>query len=197
MIKAVVFDLNGVFLQSEYLTDRIEREFGISSSVSKEILTNSLNKVRLGGDVSIYTYWKELFNKHNLDISEEKFLSFWFRGEKLVPELVSLAKKLRKDGIEVYIFSNNFRERTEYYRKNFKEIFANVDKAFFSWETRLVKSDPNAYKHLLDEIGHIASEVLYFDDSLENVSLANRLGIRAYFYENLAKTKEIIKEELS
>ena len=194
MIKAIVFDLNGVFLQSEYLTKRIEEEFGIPSDKSLPVLKESLNETRLNSKVGIFEYWVKLFKKHNIEITEDKFLSFWFSGESLVNDFVSLSRKIRERGLSVYIFSNNFKERTEYYRKNFKEIFDNVDNSFFSWETGYVKSDLKAYKNLLSIIKLEPEEIIYFDDSENNIQLAKSLGINAYIYEDFEGTYRVLTD---
>lgn len=194
MIRAIVFDLNGVFLQCEYLTKRIEEKYGISLDESLIVLKESLKETRLNHKVKIFKYWIDLFKKHNIEITENEFLSFWFSGERLVNDFVLLSKKLREKDLAVYIFSNNFKERTEYYRENFKEIFNNVDNAFFSWETGYVKSDPKAYTNLLSEIQVKPEETIYFDDSEENVQLAKSLGIKAYVYKDFNSTKKVLSE---
>ena len=196
MIKAIIFDLNGVFLKSEYLTNRIEEKFSIPSNESFSVLKESLKETRLNPKVKIFKYWIDLFKKYKVNITESEFLSFWFSGESLANDFVLFSKKLRKRGLKVYILSNNFKERTEYYRKNFKEIFSNVDNAFFSWETGYVKSDPKAYTNLLSIIKVKPEETLYFDDSEENVQLAKSLGINAYVYRDFDSTKKILAENM-
>ena len=122
---------------------------------------------------------------------KKDFFGFWFSGEKLVSGLLIYVKELRKKNIKIFILSNNFRERTEYYRKNFPEIFGNTDKAYFLWETGFVKPDKRAYQKVLDENRIKAEDCIYFDDSAENIQ-ASSLGIKSCLYKGLAKTKKII-----
>lgn len=195
MVNAVVFDLNGVFLKSELLTKRIEEHFNIPADESLLVLKESLKEGRLNPNAKIFEYWESLFKRHDIEITEEEFFSFWFRGETLVPELIEVTKNLRDAGVKVYIFSNNFRERTEYYRKNFKEIFENVEKAFFSWETGFVKPSKESFENLLDVINIDPSEIIYFDDSQENIEVARSFGIQGYIYEDVDETMNIFKKE--
>jgi HAD superfamily hydrolase (TIGR01509 family) len=195
MVKAVVFDLNGVFLVSEYLTSRIQEKYGIPVEESMPVLKESLQNTRLNPDIRIFPYWEKLFTSHDIKLSEAEFLSFWFSGESEVPEMVELAKILRSRGIFVYLFSNNFKERTEYYRTKLPEIFENVDRSFFSWETGLVKSDIAAYQNLLSTTKLKPKELLYFDDAEENVELAKSLGIEAVVYKDAASTIKTLKEQ--
>jgi len=149
--------------------------------------------VRLDPKVKVYTFWKSLLDKYHVDIDEEKFLEYWFSGESLVYDLIDLCKELREKSIKVYILSNNFKERTEYYRNNFPEIFENVDNAFFSWETGNVKSNIDTYTRLLKKIDINGEDVIFFDDSQNNIDLAKKVGIKGYVFEDKEGMQEILE----
>jgi len=140
-----------------------------------------------------FKFWQPHLKRLGLSLSKEEFFNFWFSGERLVPEVLKYVKELRKKGIKVFILSNNFKERTEYYRKNFPEIFENIDGAYFSWETGFVKPDPQAYQNILRQNGLKPEDCLYFDDSSKNIEVARGLGIDAQEYQGLDKIKEEIK----
>lgn len=192
MIKAVIFDLNGIFLGSEHLSDRVEKKYDIPGDKFYLALKKVLALTRKPGAESFFKLLKPYLKELNFLISERDFFDFWFSGEKLVPEVLKYVKELRKKGIRVFILSRNFRERTEYYRKNFPEIFNNVDKAYFSWETGLVKPDPRAYKAILKEQRLKPEECIYFDDVNENIEIAKGLGFKAQKYDNLESAKRFI-----
>jgi len=94
--------------------------------------------------------------------------------------------------MKIFILSNNFKERTTYYREHFSQIFKAVDKAYFSWENGLVKPDERAFMNILQENKLPAPQVVYFDDSEKNIAVAKKIGIQAYKYENLTETKRIV-----
>jgi len=194
MAKAVIFDLNGVFLKADYLSDRIEKEYGISGNNFWLALKKVLEKTRKPDAPSFFKLLEPYFKDFNFSISEEEFFNFWFSGEKLVSEVLEYSKSLRYRGIKVFILSNNFKERTEHYRKNFKEIFDSVDRAYFSWETGFIKPDKQAYENILNEHNFKAEECIYFDDSEENIKSAKSLGINAFKYEGLDSVKKIIEQ---
>ena len=197
MIKAVIFDFNGVFLKADYLSVRMERRYGIDGNKFWSSLKKVLMITRKPSSEPFFELLKPYLEKLDLSISEEGFFNFWFSGEKLVPEMLDYTKELREQGIRVFILSRNFKERTQYYRQNFLEIFNNVDKAYFSWETGFVKPDPLAYQQILSENDLKPEECIYFDDSQENIESAKRLQINAYRYEGLKETKEIIIRMMS
>lgn len=192
MIKAVIFDLNGIFLKSEHLSDRIEKRYGIPGDKFYLALKKVLAIARKPGAKSFLKLLKPYLKEFNFSILEKEFFDFWFSGEKLDLALLKYVKKLRKKGIKVFILSRNFKERTEYYRKNLPEIFNNIDKAYFSWETGLVKPDPRAYKAIFKEYKLRPEECIYFDDVKENVEVAKNLGFKAQKYKDLKSAKKFI-----
>lgn len=195
-VKAVIFDLNSIFLQSEHLSERIEERYGVSRDEFYSVLKEVMEKARRPGVDDSFKLWQPHLQKLGLSLSREEFFNFWFSGEKLAPEVLEYAKELRKKGIKVFILSNNFKERTEYYRKNFPEIFGNVDGAYFSWETGFVKPDTQAYQNLLRQNGLEPENCLYFDDSSKNIEVAIGLGIDSQEYQDLKKIKEYIESRL-
>jgi glucose-1-phosphatase len=193
MLEAIIFDLNGVFLESEYLSDRMERDHGVDSKEFIAALKEVMPQVRKPGAQDSFELWQPYLNKWGVDLDEKEFLNYWFSGEHLVQELLDYTKELREKGTKVFILSNNFRERTTYYREHFSEIFDSVDAAYFSWETGFIKPDEQAYKKILEDNNLNPEHCAYFDDSDTNVRVANSIGIKAFKYEGIQKTKQTIQ----
>lgn len=187
--EAVVFDLNGVFLQSQPLSQRVSDRFGIDKDLFFSQLKTILKEARTPGQKP-ETLWNPVLIMLNL--SEADFFDFWFSGETLVPELVDYARQLKASGMKIFILSNNFSERTKYYRQNFPELFALFDGVYFSWETGFVKPDKQAYLKLLQDHNLNPADCVYFDDSPENVEAANNLGIKSFLYQGLSPTRQTI-----
>ena len=196
MIKAVIFDLNGVFLESQFLSERFENQFKIRSDQFVSALKQIMGIVRRPLAPSTFSLWQPYLQEWNVNLSETEFFDFWFSGEKLVPELVNYAQALRDRRVKVFILSNNFKERTEYYRKNFPEIFACVDKAYFSWETGFIKPSQEALNLVLSENNLQPQNCLYFDDSDANIEVAKDLGIKAAKWSGLEQAKKFIKTSI-
>lgn len=193
MIKAIIFDLNGVFLESAPLSERFQEKFGVPTDKFLPILKDIMGQVRKPGAPDAFSLWKPHLDSWGLDLSESEFFDFWFSGEHLVPALLDYATKLRSEGLKIFVLSNNFRERTSYYRQSLSEIFKDLDGEYFSWETGYVKPDLEAYKHILDENGLKPEECIYFDDSDKNIEVAKSLGIHSLKYEGLDTTKGAIE----
>lgn len=192
-IKAVIFDLNGTVIQSPKFSDIFCEKFGTPKEVFLPALKEIMAKIRLPNAGSAYTYWKPYLDKWGIKLSEKDFFNFWFSSEKENTEITELAKNLKRQGIKLFILSNNFAERTKYYDENFlflKELF---DKVYYSWQTGSVKSDPRCWQNILTENNLQPEECIYFDDSESNIKTAAELSIKSYLFTNADDIKNIIK----
>jgi HAD superfamily hydrolase (TIGR01509 family) len=195
-IKAVIFDLNGIVLTSELLSDRMNRDYEVNSNDFIEALKEIMPILRVPNAPGCFEIFEPYLIKWDTSLDEGYFLDYWFSGEEINQEVMDLIKKLKKKGIKVFILSNNFKERVAYYKENFKEMLNNFDGVYFSFETGFVKPDHKAFENILEKNGLSANECLYFDDSSKNVVSAKGLGIEAFEYTNLKEAKKIMKKEL-
>lgn len=190
MFKAVIFDLNGVFIQSQKLSERFREQFGVPEDKFLPALKDVMNKARMPNAGDSFAYWKSYLESWNIQMSREEFFDFWFSTEKEVPKMIELAKELKIKGIKIFILSNNFKERTEYYSEHFPFLIEIADKIYYSWQTGFRKDNIKAYQKVLADNKLIPEECIYFDDSKENIELASSLGIKACLFEGFDKTKE-------
>ena len=193
MLKAVIFDLNGVFILSPKLSDRFEKDFGIVSEIFLPRLNEIMECVRKPQAGPAFDYWEPVLKEWGVDLSEKEFWKYWFEAETPSMEMISLAKELKGKGITVITLSNNFKERAEFYGHYFwmSEV---VDKAYFSWETGLVKPDTEAWRLVLGDFNLEPSECIYFDDQEKNLIAAQSIGIESFMFINPGETKRTIEE---
>jgi len=179
MLKAAIFDLNGIFLMSPKLSDRFEKDFHIPSSVFLPKLSEIMDAVRKPGAAPAFSYWKPVLESWNISISEKEFWDYWFKAETPSKRMIAFAKKLRSKDIKIFILSNNFRERAEYYN-HYPWIHDAVDKVYFSWQTGFIKPNPQAWNLILSENGLKAEDCIYFDDQDKNIKAAEGIGIKSF-----------------
>lgn len=192
MGKAVIFDLNGVFLKSDFLSERVEKKWGVKVEEFVSALKQVMGVVRKPNAPAAFSLWKPYLDRWGVVVNEKEFFSFWFSGEHVVSELVDYAKNLKENGYQVFVLSNNFKERTDYYRDHFPELFSLFDGVYFSWETGFVKPQKEAFMNLLEMNNLKPDECIYFDDSEDNVEVAKKLGIRSEIYIDLETTRIVI-----
>lgn len=193
MIRAIFFDLNGVLITSEHLSKRFEDAYSVPNATFVAALKEIMAVVRKPNAPKIFSLWEPYFKKWGIAITESQFLDFWFSGESVNEHALVYVKELKERGIDVFVLSNNFKERTTFYRSRFPQIFENLRGAFFSWETGYVKPSKEALLHILNTYTLEPQEVLYFDDSNENITLASELGIKAKLWTDLESAKQYLK----
>ncbi|MBI2406522.1 MAG: HAD-IA family hydrolase, partial [Candidatus Harrisonbacteria bacterium] len=150
-------------------------------------------KMRLPDAGDSFAYWKPFLDKWHITLPPQLFWKFWFASEESVPEMVGLAESLRERGISVFILSNNFAERTQYYERQFPFLHCVPNALYYSWQTGFVKSDPRAYKKVLEDNALEPEEVLFFDDSEEHIRVAKELGISAHLFQDIRGAREALK----
>ncbi|MBI5138280.1 MAG: HAD-IA family hydrolase [Candidatus Vogelbacteria bacterium] len=184
MIKAVILDLNGVFIKSPRLSDGFSEKFNVPKDDFLIALKSVMAMARLPNAGDSFELWKAYLDKWGLSLSKEDFFDFWFTSESEVSDMINLAGELKHRKIKIFIVSNNFKERTDYYDKTFPFIKEIAEKVYYSWQTGLLKPDEKAYKLILTENNLAPEECLYFDDSEENVNVASRLGIKSFIFKS-------------
>lgn len=180
MIKAYIADINGTFVQSEYLSNKLHERWNVPIEESLQALKGIQDIIRFPKAPKAFSLWKPYLERWQIDITEKDFFDWWFSFELLQKAVVSFCVKVRNEGKKVYILSNNFKERTVYYKKQFPEIFQNIDGSYFSCENGFVKPNVEAIQNVLNDNQLKPDEVIYVDDSLQNLESARSLGIRAY-----------------
>ncbi len=193
LTKAVIFDLNGVFIKGPKLTERFRDNFNVPEREALDALKEVMSKVRLPDAGDVYEYWMPYFKKWNINLSRADFLNYWFSAELAVPDMESLARELKSKGVKIFILSNNFSERTSYYKKNFPFLEQVSDKIYYSWQTGFLKINPEAYKLVLKDNGLKPEECAFFDDSEENIKVAWDLGIKAFLFESAERTRKLLE----
>ncbi len=190
MIKAIIFDINGVLINDAGpLSSRLEEKFGIPATETYPLIKTTLHQVREPG-INSRPLWQPLLDKLNL--SYDELFKFWFEGESLNGDLLQFAKELKQKGIKIVVLSNNFPERTSSYRQRFPELFEVIDEQYFSWETGHIKPHPDAFAQILAKHSFLPSEYVYLDNSDENLDAAAQMGIVSHKYVDVADTKQFI-----
>jgi len=110
-------------------------------------------------------------------------------------EMYALVGELKAKGVPVALLSNIEKPHGLLIRGfGFYDPF---DPCLLSYEIGVRKPDPKAYLHLLDALGLPGEDVIFFDDKLENVEAARKLGIDAIQFESFAQVqKELVKRGL-
>ncbi len=94
--------------------------------------------------------------------------------------LISFLKESKKDYGMLIIHSNMSDQAIDF----LPELFEIVDKKYFYKSTGYSKPDPRALGYILRENNLNPQDVVFVDDSIENIDSAKTLGVKTFRYEN-------------
>lgn len=178
MIKLIAFDLVGVLVseKDDVLTDqqdKIERFFGENYS-DEQFLSDVQNKYGLSKDV----------------IEEE--VDYIVNNLYQVKDK-HLFKKLKKDFRGNIVIATNHVSKI----KSFIETNFIVDDIFISANMHSAKPDKDFYLAIVEKYKLKPSEVLFVDDSLQNIEGALSVGLNALHIERNTDVYDLVTKALN
>lgn len=180
-IKALLFDLGGVVLEVDF-----QKVF--KSLVSLSTLDEDEIKARFKmdepyqqherGQIEGSAFFEHLRKSLQLTATDDEMSTAWndIFGEEMTTSLDAIDRVRSK--IPCYGFSNTNRTHQIYWEHHYPRISRTLEKLFVSSEIGLRKPDAEAFEYILKEIAVEPEELLFFDDTLENIEGAERLGIQ-------------------
>ena len=192
-IKAVVFDMGGVFIQTKDKNSRTQlaHKFGLSyDELSEFVFKSETAQLATVGAIEERAHWDFIAKHFTLnDIEIMKFWEDFWGGDQLDQELLLFTKTLKPD-YAIGLLSNAWDGARDYLTRKFGflDIF---DVSVFSAELKMAKPDPAIYEWILDALQVNAGETIFVDDFIENIVAADALGIRTVHFK---RTKQAITE---
>jgi putative hydrolase of the HAD superfamily len=190
----LLFDIDGVLNQSDYFTVQYEKDVGVKREVFDRFFKDELPDLLIGKEriEDVLTIYFETWEWKG---TTDEFLEYWFEHDvKFDRELLKIIQELKEKGIKIGIASQQEFRRKKYLlnHNNLSEI---IDFSYFSCDLGYLKTEPEFYQYILSQ----HHEKIYFwDDTQENVDIANLAGIHSYLYDTIDKFKiqlvEILKK---
>lgn len=195
MVKIILIDADGVVIKKHgYFSERYLKDHGSSLNIN-DILIFFKNEYRQAarGKADLKDLLNGRLSKWGWKGTVDDFLAYWFCGERDTDDnLLESINTLRKQGIKVYLVSDNEKYRAEYLMENvgLKNKF---DGAFFSCDLGFTKEDPEFFKMLTEKLHINPQEIVYWDDDIKNINSARELGIIGEVYTTYEEFKEKLK----
>lgn len=185
MIKNVVFDIGNVIWKGR--SSIILEKLNLSEEEKRQINntffrnTNLLDK----GMESI----EEHFNKCPSSITDNKKIKKsileYYKYRDFNLNIIELIHKLKENGYNIYILSNNNKEAMEYL-KQAPEVQC-IDGWVVSCDYGIIKPEKEIYEVLFDEFNIKPKESFFIDDMERNINAAKGLGMNGYVLKNAEK----------
>lgn len=182
MIKAIIFDWGGVFTSPGTFKGFIEKYSNVHKKDKEEfhaVLRRywdlaRVNKIKSSG------FWKGL--AEYLGITEQQARENCVNSFKFKPEMIVIAKELKKKGYKLGLLSNNIEDwlEEELCRPELKGIF---DVIVTSYSSRKAKPDLEIFKEIVEKLNIKAEECIYVDDLEKNIPPAVELGMKSILFK--------------
>jgi len=193
MIQYILFDLGFVLVELDGMP--FVNETLSHSDMHRQWL--SLRSVRdfETGKISEQDFFKQAHQELQLTESQQQFSQRylqWVRGP--YPGADKLLRQLKKN-YRVGCLSNTNIAHIKHLNNmgNFLELF---DHRFYSYEIAAMKPDIKSYQHVLQQIPYAPEQILFIDDSEDNIHAAQQLGIQACQAKGFDAVKTVLNDKL-
>lgn len=180
-VDALLFDLGGVVIEIDF--DRVFSNWALSSNQSLEIIRprfvfDSNYERHERGEIDALEYFASLRKSMGINITDEEFLAGW--NSLYVGEMPGVSTLLSTIGekLPIYAFTNSNSTHQLVWSKMFKRVLSLFREVFVSSEIGKRKPEPAAFHAISNEIGVKPENILFFDDSIENIVGAEKVGMQ-------------------
>jgi len=189
MIKAITFDLDGVyFVNGKANFIKALSSLGVTENEAIRVFLKSdqMNKLYKTGRMTDEEYWQWAINEWKLKLSVVEVIELLIKGYEINSKVIETVIQVRANGYKTLICSNNFPARVNGLQARFK-FLDNFDAVVFSYQAGAIKPSRIIFSELVKRAGVQASEIVFADDNNSNLEGAKEIGINAFFYEGFDK----------
>lgn len=181
IISAVIFDFGGVLSSDDDLGDiarYLADKYRIPSKILDDITWRGWKKARVNPKQDA-AFWREVARA--LGLSERKLRNEYLAFPQLLPDVVTLVRKLRKRYV-VGMLSNQIKTWHQALMRQWK-LRRLFDPIVTSYGEGVAKPDLKIYKRLLSKLQFPPHECIYIDDRDYNLPPARALGMHTILFK--------------
>ncbi len=192
MIKAIIFDIGGVFASQKTFNraydKAIEKYFGITPQDPAYKTSWTLFPEIEVGKISQNEFWRKFAEAHQKPYRTEELYIFFeqvARKIKMRKSMYEVAEILKRNGITIAALSNSVKETVDILAKRkFYDVF---DYTFLSNEVRLRKPDKEIFQLAIQTMHIEPSQAIFVDDWLPNVEAAEKIGLHGIHFKTFPR----------
>lgn len=193
-IKNIIFDWSKV-CTVEGMSDSISRYLSKKLDLEKDIVKKSLKKVEddyVTGKITGNEFLHNLLLDLNLAADMGSIQDALIAEPQINEEVFTIIQKL-KSKYRLILFSDNFKEMSEYVTKKYKlhELFETI---VLSNKIGLRKPDKKIYEKLIELTGIKPDESLFIDDREKNLEIAREFKFITLLFISSDQLKNDLKK---
>lgn len=193
MIKVVLFDMDGLMLDTEPITIQAKVEEGnkIGLPITEEMVRHTIGMSQKNVDAYFTSLFGEKYN-HAYFIQKRREYLFHYmekNGLPLKPGLEELLSFLKKEKLPMAIVTSSTKEIVEQYKK-YGTIFSYFDRIITGDEVKEGKPHPDVYLHAAKIMGVEPQDCVVLEDSKNGVLSASKAGMQVLMIPDLIAPDE-------
>lgn len=195
MIKAVLFDFGGVLAEEGFREGlmAVGKEKGFDPDHFFNMLSELVYQTGyVTGSADEHAYWNAVREKTGLTGEDKKLREEVLMRLKLRPKMMEVVKKIKSSGFIVAILSDqtnwldDLNQRTPFYQ--------HFDHVFNSFYLKKTKRDPSLFRDICAQLDLRPEQVLFVDDSPENIKRAAGEGLRTIHFKSESEFEKEIQK---
>ena len=195
-IKAVLFDIGGVLNKNVFPQScgEVAMLFEVSKEQATKAIFESLPDIQIGKHKEP-GFWRDIADRLGKPLPEGTETLWYDLDAKYCDvnqELISIAKKIKSEGIKIGVLSNTEPQRGQFNRD--KGLLDHFDPVILSYEVGLRKPEAGIFRHALDKLSLPARNVAFIDDHESNLESARNLGIHTHLYKSVDGLRDWLNE---
>ncbi|KUI29229.1 hypothetical protein AU194_20325 [Mycobacterium sp. GA-2829] len=190
-----MFDMGGVLTVDPFEDCRqYASELGVPTDTFVEQLRGPVFAQVETGDRTVRDFLKfacrDVEERHGVSVDIRRLAKCLAAGQRVRPEMVSLIGELTDKGVKVGLLTNNAKEAKSWWNSGVLPVdrfHAIVD----SSEVGIRKPHPAIFVLTAERMGCAVSDLLYFDDSKENVLGATTAGLVGVIFTDAGECRRV------
>ena len=185
--QALLFDLGGVVIEIDF--DRVLKRWEPISKLSFTELKATFHfdtayERHERGEIEAAEYFAHLRDFLQLDASDDELAAGW--NAVFVADLHEVLAAIAQARAELpcYAFTNTNPTHLATWKAGFPAAFNGFDKIFISSDLGVRKPERRAFDAITADIGVAHEQILFFDDTFENITGAREAGLQAVYVQS-------------
>ncbi len=204
MIQVILFDLGGVIFTDFFsgAEQDLSQKLGIDSQKVLEVYRKTDIAAYCKNELSDEDRWKSFLKQ--LNISQTKIplcIDEFYKSYKLFPQSLKMVQTVKhQTTCRLGVLSDQPMGIATYLQNKYKDIFDCFEKniTIISAEVGFSKKDKDfsIYTLAIEKAHALPEEILFIDDSQQNLEMAQKKGIKTFLYNALSFNLETLLEKI-
>lgn len=183
MIKAILFDADGMVVTGPRFSDVLEEKYSITRDKTEPFFSSEFQMAQIGR-ANLREVLIPYLERWDWNGTVDELIKVWFESVKPDPQMLQKIAELRAKGITCCLASNQEKLRAAYLANEMglEKIF---DKIFISAHIGHKKPLVEFFEYIAEHLEGIKKEeILFWDDKDTNIDAARSFGFQAEEFRN-------------